>query len=182
MNVPKIEAVGDESNGRLGVCFLCLICFWFYAYLSLVFSPCYWWICLLVWSLYSFCFVLFFSPLFSFCEHVYVSLCDFVCLGVLLPFVLGFCLSPFFFFFRFLFLVVVVLFWLLVFLFFFKDCVCVYVSLCDFVCLVLPLPFVLGFYLFVVFFLPFLPSHVASRVLVLQLGVVPEPPRWEKRV
>ena len=68
MNVPKIEAVGDESNGRLGVCFLCLICFWFYAYLSLVFSACYWWICLLVWSLYSFCFVLFFSPLFSFCE------------------------------------------------------------------------------------------------------------------
>ena len=48
--------------------------------------------------------------------------------------------------------------------------VCVYVSLCDFVCLVLLLPFVLGFYLIVLFFfsLPFLLSHVAGRVLVLR--------------
>ena len=56
----------------------------------------------------------------------------------------------------------------------------VYVSLCDFVCICLLLPSALGFYLFVfsvfVFFsLPFLLSHVASRVLVLQPGVGPEP-------
>ena len=41
-----------------------------------------------------------------------------------------------------------------------------YVSLCDFPCLVLLLPFGLGFYLFFGFFLPFLLSRVASRVLV----------------
>ena len=36
-NHPKIEAVDFGSNCRLGVFFLHLICFWFYAYLSLVF-------------------------------------------------------------------------------------------------------------------------------------------------
>ena len=56
-----------------------------------------------------------------------------------------------------------------------------YVSLCDFVCLVLLFPFGLGFYLFIVF-PSFLPSHVAGRVLVLQLGVRPEHPRWESQV
>ena len=65
---------------------------------------------------------------------------------------------------------------------------CVYVFLCDFVCLVLLLLFGLGFYLFVfgvfffLFFLPFLPSHVAVRVLVLQPDVRPELPRWESQV
>ena len=29
--------------------------------------------------------------------YVYASLCDFVCIALLLPFVLGFCLSVFFF-------------------------------------------------------------------------------------
>ena len=53
-DVPKIEAVDFGSNCRLAVCFLCLICFWFYVYLSLVFSASYhWWICLLVWLLSS---------------------------------------------------------------------------------------------------------------------------------
>ena len=37
MNHPKIEAVDFGSNSRHGVCFLHLICFWFYVYLSLVF-------------------------------------------------------------------------------------------------------------------------------------------------
>ena len=38
----------------------------------------------------------------------------------------------------------------------------------------------LCFFFFV--FLPFLPSHVAGRVLVLQPGVGPEPPSWESCV
>ena len=62
----------------------------------------------------------------------------------------------------------------------------VYVSLCDFVCVGLLLPFVLGFSLFIfcffVFFLfLFLLSCVVGRVLVLRLGVRPEPLRWEGR-
>ena len=66
--------------------------------------------------------------------------------------------------------------------------VCMHASLCDFIYLGLLLPFVLGFSLFnflsvffsfLFFFLPFLPSHVAGRVLVLGLGVGPEPPRWK---
>ena len=101
--------------------------------------------------------------------YVCVSLCDFVCLSLLLPFVLLVCLFCFL-----LFVVVCFLF----------MNVCVYVSLCDFVCLVLFLPFGLGFHLFVFvfFFLAFLPSCVAGRVLVLQPGVGPEPPRWESQV
>ena len=37
-------------------------------------------------------------------------------------------------------------------------------------------------FFFLSFFLPFLLSRVADRVLVLQLGVRPEPLRWESRV
>ena len=37
-------------------------------------------------------------------------------------------------------------------------------------------------FFFLSFFLPFLLSHVADRVLVLQPGVRPEPLRWESRV
>ena len=40
---PKIEMVDFGSNYRLGVCFLHLICFWFYVYLSLVFRAHYHW-------------------------------------------------------------------------------------------------------------------------------------------
>ena len=43
MNHPKIEAVDFWSNCRHGVCFLHLICFWFYVYLSLVFRAYYHW-------------------------------------------------------------------------------------------------------------------------------------------
>ena len=98
MNVPKIKAVGFGSNCRFGVCFLHLTCFWFYVYLSLVFSAYYhWWICLLVWlltSLYFYTFIFFLFPLFV-SVYVYASLCDFVCIDLLLPFVLGFCLFNF---------------------------------------------------------------------------------------
>ena len=52
-----------------------------------------------------------------------------------------------------------------------------YVSLCDFLCLVLFLPFVLEFSLFgfIYLFFPFLPCLAAGRVLVLRPGVGPEP-------
>ena len=54
------------SNCRLGVCFLHLICFWFYVSLSSVFSACYhWWICLLV-CLLSSLFIYLFIYLFIF--------------------------------------------------------------------------------------------------------------------
>ena len=42
-NQPKIEAVDFGSNCTRGVCFLHLICFWFYVYLSLVFRAYYHW-------------------------------------------------------------------------------------------------------------------------------------------
>ena len=93
------------SNCRLEVCFLHLIFFWFYVYLSLVFSAYYhWWICLLVWLLSSFFYIyIFFSSPFSLFVNVYVyaSLCDFVRIGLLLPDVLGFCLFVFLFLFFF---------------------------------------------------------------------------------
>ena len=56
--------------------------------------------------------------------------------------------------------------------------VCVYVSLCDFVCFVQLLPFVLGFGIFY-FFLPFLLWRTVGRILVLQLRVGPEPLKLE---
>ena len=43
MNHPKIKVVDIGSNCRLEVCFLHLICFWFYVYLSLVFRAYYHW-------------------------------------------------------------------------------------------------------------------------------------------
>ena len=42
--------------------------------------------------------------------------------------------------------------------------------------------FYFTFFFLSFFFLPFLLSHVADRVLVLRLGVTPEPLRWESRV
>ena len=55
-NHPKTTEVVDfGSNCRLGVCFLYLICFWVYVYLSLVLRAYYHWqICLLIWLLSSF--------------------------------------------------------------------------------------------------------------------------------
>ena len=61
---------------------------------------------------------------------MYVYLCDFACLCLLIPFVLEFCL------------VFLVLFLFVCFLY---VSVCVYVSLCDFVCLVLLFPFGMRF-------------------------------------
>ena len=104
MNVPKIEAVDFGSNCRLGLCFLCLISFWFYVYVTLLFSACYhWWICLLVWLLSSI-FITFYFIIFSLSSlflsvYVYVSLCDLVSLVLLLPFGWGFYLFIFLFLF-----------------------------------------------------------------------------------
>ena len=141
------------SNCRLGVCFLHLICLWFYVYLSLVFRAYYhWWICLLFWLLsslfflnifalflyiyiYTYIYIIFPFSLFV-TVYVYASLCVFVCTGLLLPFVLGFCLSSFFAFFK----------------------------------------------IFIFIFLPFLLSRVAGRVLELRAGVKYEPLGWEGRV
>ena len=99
MSVPKTEAVDFGGNCGLGVCFLCLICFCFYVYLSLVFSVCFHlWVCLLVWCSLPFSF-----PFFpSFCECVYVSLCDFVSF-CFYPLSWGSACSFFLFFFFFLF-------------------------------------------------------------------------------
>ena len=97
---------------------------------------------------------------------MYVSLYDFICLGLLIPFVLGFCLFI----------------WLLFVCFLFMS-ECVKVSFCYFVCLVLLLPFGLGFYLSFFFLLLLLSlSHAAGRVLVLWPRVRPEPPRWEIQI
>ena len=66
-NHPKIEAVDYGSNYNLGVCFLHLIGFWFYVYLSLVFRAYYHWqICLLIWLLSSFFFLIYIFFLFLF--------------------------------------------------------------------------------------------------------------------
>ena len=139
MNVPKIEVVDFGSNCRLGVCLLCLICFWFYVYLSTIFSAYYhWWICLLIWLLSSFFIYTYtFFPFSLFMSvYVYASLCDIVCKGLLLSFVLEFCL------------------FVLLFSFSFS-------SVCFF------------------FYLPFLLSSLAGRVLVPRPGVRPETSRRE---
>ena len=55
-----------------------------------------------------------------------------------------------------------------------------YVYLCDFVCLVLLLPFVFGALSVHLFFL--FPCHAAGRVLVFWPDVGPEHLRWESQV
>ena len=186
----QIEAVDFGSNCRLGVCFLHLICFWFYVYLSLVFRVYYHWqICLLIWLFSSSFFFLyrFFFSFFSFCVCVYASLYDFVCIALLLPFVPG--LSMF---------VLFVLFLSIVFSACYHWQICFWVWLLSsfslsffyyflifFICNNYFNNFIffnLFFPFFLSFFLPFLWSHVADRVLVLRPGVRPVPLRWESRV
>ena len=47
--------------------------------------------------IYMYIYIFFPFPLFV-SVYVYASVCDFVCIALLLPFVLGFCQSCFFFF------------------------------------------------------------------------------------
>ena len=92
--------------------------------------------------------------------YVYASLCDFVCIALLLPFVLGFSLSFFFFLLKnIFFLENYFLFFILITLFYF----------------ILSSSFFL-------FFLPFTLSCVEDRLLVLQPGVRAVPLRWESQV
>ena len=83
------------SNCRLGVCFLHLIRFWLYVYLSLVLSL----VDLFIDLVDLFFYIYIYFPFSLFVSvYVYASLCDFVCIDLFPPFVLGFCLSDFFFF------------------------------------------------------------------------------------
>ena len=91
--------------------------------------------------------------------YVYASFCDFVCMALLLPFVLGFCLSVFCFFCFYLFMFLIIIFYFNNFIY-----------------------FILFFSFFLSFFPPLLLSCVADRVLVLWPGVRPVPLRRESRV
>ena len=100
--------------------------------------------------------------------YVYASMCDFVCIALLLPFVLGFCLSGIFCLFVFLLLIKIfflnnyfLYYWLY---FIFLYCILFYL--------------LLSF----LFFLPFILSHVEDRLLVLQPGVRAVPLRWESQL
>ena len=100
-----------------------------------------------------------FFPSFFVSVYVYDSVCDFVCIALLLPFVLGFCLSIFFFYcLKKLFFLIIIFFKLFYFILFYL---------------------LLSFFLF---FLPFILSCVGDRLLVLQPGVRAVPLRWESQV
>ena len=59
-----------------------------------------------------------FSPFSLFVSvYVYASVCDFVCIALLLPFVPGFCLSVFFFIKKIFFLILITLFYFTLFYF-----------------------------------------------------------------
>ena len=88
---------------------------------------------------------------------MYASVCDFVCIALLLPFVLGYCLPIFFLFL----LLLIFLIFNNFFIFYFNN--------------------FLNYFFFLSFFLPFLLSHVADRVLVLRPSVRPVPLRWERK-
>ena len=122
--------------------------------------------------------------------YVYASVCDFVCVALLLPFVLGLWLS----------ILVLFCFFLCFFRIVFSDFIfggcffwfgCSLLSL--FFLLFLIFLFLIIFSIFFLSFFPSLPpslflflplllSDVADKVLVLWPGVRPEPLRWERRV
>ena len=125
---------------------------------------------------------------------MYASLCDFVCIALLLPFVLGFCLCIFkIYLFIYLFIYFSIVFsacyhsrncflvWLLSSFFLFVSFLLIFnffIFNKYFYCN----NFILFFSFPLSFFLPFLLSHVADRVLVLQPGGRPLPLKWESRV
>ena len=106
--------------------------------------------------------IYFFFPFSLFVSvYVYASVCDFFCIALLLPFVLGFYLSIFLVFLFFF-------FFLLKKIFFLKNYFLFFISLYFII-----LYFIL-FYLLLSFFLSFLPcilSCVEDRLWVLQLSV-----------
>ena len=111
-----------------------------------------------------------FSPFTLFVSvYVYASVCDFVCIALLLPFVLGFCLSGFFFVCLFLLLKK---FFFLIIIFYFNNFILFYFISFHFI----------FFFLSFFFSLPFILSHVEDRLFVLQPGVRTVPLRWESQV
>ena len=92
---------------------------------------------------------IFFLFLFFVSVYVYASLCDFVCIPLLLPFVLGFCLSVF---------------------------------CCLFFCSMVFSTCYHWWMCFLVWLLRLPKTCVADRVLVLWPGIRPVPLRWESRV
>ena len=127
-----IFILDDLSIGESGVLMsptmVVLLSFWFYVYLSLVFSACcQWWICLLVWLLSSFSYFLF-SLFVSVCVCFFLWFCVFMFPFIICPRVLS--VHFFWVFFSFLFCFVFVS--LLV--FFFSVCVfvCYFVWFCLF--------------------------------------------------
>ena len=120
---------------------------------------------------------------------MYASLCDFVNIALLLPFVLGFCLSVFCFFCFFVSIVFIAcyhwwicfLLWLLFFLSFLFFSFFYYFK--NFLFLIIFLIFYFNNFIYFHFcFLPFILSYVADRVLVLPPGVRPVPLRHESQV
>ena len=83
--------------------------------------------------------------------YVYASLCDFVCIALLLPPVLGFCLS--------IFVLLLKKFFFLIIIFYFNNFILFYFILFSFIFLFLSL---------FLFFLPFILSRAEDRLLVLQ--------------
>ena len=120
------------------------------------------------WTLRATIYIYIFFPLFLFVSvYVYASVCDFVCIALLLPFVLGFCLSVFFFLLKNIFFLIIILY--------FKHFILYYFTLFYFILFYLLLSSFL-------FFLPFILSHVEDRLLVLQPGIRAVPLRWESHV
>ena len=94
---------------------------------------------------------------------MYASVCDFVCIALLLPFVLGFCLRFFFLLSKIFFLIII---------FYFNNFILFYFILFYFIL----------FLSFFLFFLPCILSRVDERLLVLQPGVSAVPLRWESQL
>ena len=100
--------------------------------------------------------------------YVYASVCDFVCIALILPFVLGFCMSVF--------LCVCFYFWL------HKN---FFVNNYFFLFFILITFYFILFYIllsFFHFFLPFILNLVEDRLMVLQPGIRGVPLRWESQV
>ena len=117
---------------------------------------------------------------------MYATLCDSVCIGLLSPFYLGFCLSVFLFFVFFSIVFstcyhwwICLLVWLLSSFFFFISFLFFYFN--NFFIFYFN-NFIYLFFFCSFFFLTYLLSHVADTVLVLRPAVTPEPLRWESRV
>ena len=103
--------------------------------------------------------------------YVYASVCDFVCRALLLPFVVGFCLSVFCFLFIYL-----KNFFLNYFLLYFNNFILFYYFILFYFILLYLRSFFLSF------FLPFILSCVDERLLVLQPGIRAMPLRWESQL